>query len=485
MTSKLSEFFVYLMTRKSFYGRLASSIQRVSMPGMGTLAVGMRDHRVTLFYDPEFLETMSFKAAAFVLEHEMMHVILDHIPRYLELLATLPTDRERVKAAPVYNIAMDAPINDMLREHEGRLEVETLLRARIEKRIKERDPTASAHEHDGMVMPEKFDLPVNGSFEDYLHVLMRRVQIIEIAVQLQGGSDHGQWVEKEDEQKPQDQAGSGGGGRDKDDGGEGNGGKDLRFDNPPPSGTADDLLAQAARAREHLKQTLRNVVRSHGGLGRGTLPGNLEEWLEAYLADPIIPWWEVFTARARMSRASKMRRTVATPNRVLLGLAEEDARVIPTPGRMRDKSWRVFLMVDTSGSMSTRSLEIVQSELGHMLAVDENMEIRYMQGDSEVHLDVVLKTGDEIPKGMYGRGGTEFNTYFKHMWQYVKESDKSPDIVVVYTDGYAPPVTLDNRLPGEIPIIWLVTPEHSEHFQDGYGEIIICDPGHNERYKDM
>jgi predicted metal-dependent peptidase len=470
VTSQLSDFFVYLLMRQSFWGRFASSIGRVSTSRVSTLAVGMRDNRITLFYNPNFLDGMSFKAAAFVLIHELMHVVLDHIPRYLELLATLPTDKERLRTAPVYNIAMDATVNWLIRGHEGFVEANKHTDKRVMEAVKARDPTASPHPSDGMVMPAKWGLPENGSFEDYLHVLMRRVQVIEIAVQLQGGSDHSQWVEQGDGES----AGAGEG--------EG-GGQDFRLDGPLPSGTADDLLSQATRAREHLKRTLRSVVRSHGGLGRGTLPGDIEEWLEVYLADPIVPWWEVFATRARMSRSSKMRRSIAMPNRVLLGLAEEDARIIPVPGRRRDKSWRVFLFVDTSGSMATRSLEIVQSELHHMRSVDEDMEIRYMQGDSEVHLDVVLKTGDEIPKGMYGRGGTCFNTYFQHMQQYVKDEDKTPDIVVVYTDGYAPPVTPDNRLPMEIPVIWLVTPDHSEHFADGYGEIIVCDDSHNDRYK--
>lgn len=491
MSSKLSDFFVYLMTKKVFYGRLASSIQRVAVPGFGTLAVGMHLGRITLFYDPEFLEGLTFKAAAFILEHEMLHVILDHIPRYLELLAACPTDRDKIKAAATYNIAMDAAVNCLLRGHEGFEEADAYTNKLIKERTEARDPTASPHPQDGMVLPERWDLPKDGSFEDYLHVLMQRVQVIEIAQLLQGGSNHGKWVEADgdgegDQGKQNEGAGSGdspdGEGDSKNGKGK-NQGKDLRFDNPP-IGTQNELLSQAHRAREHLKQALRAAIRSQGSFGRGTLPGNLEEWLAAYLADPIIPWWEVFASRARMSRTSKMRRSVAVPNRVLLGLAEEDARIIPTPGRMRDKSWRVFLMVDTSGSMSTRSLEIVKSELHHMLSVDENMEIRYMQGDSEVHLDVVLKTGDEIPGQMLGRGGTEFNTYFKHMQQYVKDDDKAPDIVVVYTDGYAPAVTLDNRLPAEIPIIWLVTPDHSEHFAEGYGEIIVCDDAHNERYKD-
>jgi predicted metal-dependent peptidase len=315
---------------------------------------------------------------------------------------------------------------------------------------------------------------------------MRKVKVIDIS-SLLGGTDHSMWTDGEKEDNGEqpapgdgvgDQPGQGSGSGDGEDiknrGFGGSTFKDL---------TSDELLSQAHRIREQLKQTMRSVVRSMGGIGRGTLPSGLEEWLDAYLAEPIVPWWEIFATRAKMSRTSKYRRSVAQPNRMLLALAEEDVCIIPTPGRVRDKAWRVFLYVDTSGSMSTESLEIVKSELQHMLAVDDNMEIRYMQGDAATHLDVLLRSGDEIPKTMTGRGGTDFDAYFIHMKQYTKDDSKAPDIVVVYTDGYAPAVSPSNHLPHEIPVLWLVTPQHSEHFHEGYGEILVCDPAHNERYK--
>jgi len=476
MKLKLSEFFIYLIQKKSFYGRLASSLERVARPGMGTIAVGIREGRAVLFYDPEFIAALTLKSALFVLEHEMLHLMLDHIPRYLELLALCRSELERTKAGAVANVSMDCAINTMLRKHEGFDETEAL----VIKMIKEKNPEAPDNPRNGMCLPEKFDLPLEGSFEFYQWSLMRKVKVIDIE-SLLGGTDHSMWTKGEDENDGQDQgAGSGDGkpGEEPGDGkGQGFGGstfKDL---------TSDELLSQAHRIREQLKQTMRSVVRSMGGVGRGTLPSGMQEWLEAYLAEPIVPWWEIFATRARMSRTSKYRRSVAQPNRMLLALAEEDVCIIPTPGRVRDKAWRVFLYVDTSGSMSTESLEIVKSELQHMLAVDDNMEIRYMQGDAATHMDVLLHSGDEIPKNMVGRGGTDFDAYFIHMKQYTKDDDKMPDIVVVYTDGYAPAVDPQNHLPHEIPVLWLVTPQHSEHFHEGYGEIIVCDPEHNERYK--
>ena len=481
MKLKLSEFFIYLIQKKSFYGRLASSLERVARPGMGTMAVGIREGRAVFFYDPAFVASLPLKSALFALEHEMLHLMLDHIPRYLELLALCPTELDRAKAARVFNIAMDCSINTMLRKHEGFDEIEQFML----DRIKEAHPDAPEDPRNGMCLPEKFELQLEGSFEFYQWSLMRKVKVIDLS-KLLGGTDHSMWTDGEGEGEGEKacpgegQAPGQGGG----DGGEGKDPKGMIFGGSTfKDMSSDELLSQAHRIREQLKQTMRSVVKSMGGIGRGTLPGDMAEWLEAYLADPIVPWWDVFSTRAKMSRTAKQRRSVALPNRMLLALAEEDVCVIPTPGRVRDRTWRVFLYVDTSGSMSTESLEIVKSELQHMLAVDDNMEIRYMQGDSVTHMDVLLHSGDEIPGQMVGRGGTDFDAYFIHMNQYVKDDDKAPDIVIVYTDGYAPPVDVKNRLPQEIPVLWLVTPGHSDHFAEGYGEIIVCDPAHNERYK--
>ena len=485
MKLKLSEFFVSLIIKKSFYGRLAAGLQRVAKPGMGTMAVGVRDGRATFFYDPEFIARIPYKSALFALEHEMLHLVLDHIPRYLELLALCPTELDRKKAAAVYNIAMDASINGMLRLHEGFDEIQKFLIERIKEQHPELPAEVAEDPQNGMVLPEKFDLPLDGHFELYQYLLMQKVEIKEIAIRLLGATPHDMWADDESKKKGEGEGDQNGEGQGQGTGqGRGKGdGKDMVFDGSTFADmSAEDLLSQAHRVRESMKQTLRQVVRSMGGIGRGTLPSGVEEWLEAYLADPVVPWWEVFSSRARQSRNSKYHRSVTMPNRALLALSEEDTRIIASPGRVRDKAWRIFLYVDTSGSMGSDSLEIVKSELKYMLDADENMEIRYMQGDAVTHMDVVLHTGDEIPGQMIGRGGTDFDAYFIHMNQYTNADNKAPDLVVVYTDGYAPPVSPENRLPPEIPVIWLVTPHHSTYFHEGYGEVIVCDPEHNEKH---
>lgn len=477
MNLKISEFFVYLLQRKNFYGRLAASLQRVAKPGMGTMAVGISRGRITLFYDPAFIENIPMGAAMFVLEHEMLHLVLDHLPRYFELLSHCANDVEKMKARMVFNIAMDCAINSLLREHKHFKQAEDFTKdwclKQMVKDAAEAEATRAkavaegvdeadlpkvftqedidkATERAGMCLPEKYKMPDKRSFEFYQNELMKRTKVEALGGGLMLGSFHGLWEPSEDDGSPM---------------------------------SADSLTAEANRLREQLKRVLRSALKNSGSTGRGLLPSEVEEFLSEYLADPVVPWWEVFATRAKTSKTSKFRRSVVVPNRSLLALAEEDDDIIPMPGRVRDKSWRVFFMRDTSGSMSSESLAIAVNELNHMLKADEGMEVRYMDGDAAVHRDLLLKPGDEIPLTAVGRGGTDFDEYFKYMSRYVYEDSSRPDIVIVYTDGYAPAVTEENRLPLDIPIIWLVTPQHNAAELEGYGEIIVCDPSHNDLYR--
>jgi predicted metal-dependent peptidase len=164
----------------------------------------------------------------------------------------------------------------------------------------------------------------------------------------------------------------------------------------------------------------------------------------------------------------------------MMAMAEEDASIIPALGLIRDPCYRVFFCVDTSGSMNEESLRIAASELTHLLRADEDMEVRYIQGDADVHYDKVFHSGDTIPGDVVGRGGTDFDAYFQHMAQYVRDDETCPDLVIVYTDGYAPEVAHHNKLPPDIPVIWLLTPRGSP--PENYGEVITCDPSHNNLY---
>lgn len=451
MNLTLSEMMSYLLAEKNFFARVANRMNRVPVPGLKTMGVGLRDGRVTLFYDPEFIARATMPFGVFVLEHEILHIVLDHIPRYFEMLALTLDDKDREKAKIVYNQAMDCADNGLLRTSRG-FEV-----AKTESREMAAwangVPLSEIPPDGGIILPEKLNLPLEGSFELYQYMLMERVQELpELseafakAMKECGMDGHNYWIMSQ---------------------GDGSG-KEISM---------EELQAMAHRLRGQLKQTLRGAIREQSQQ-QGLIPGEIAELLQDYLRDPVIPWWELLNSRIHTAKRIKIGRGISRPNRALSAVAEEDKSVIPAIGKTRDATFRVFFYVDTSGSQTTENLSVGLSELTHMLAADEDMQVRYMQGDAETAFDQVFNSGEELPKTVHGRGGTEFNVYFKYMLQYLGSDETAPDIVIVYTDGYASPVLPENRFPYDIPVIWLLTPNHATEAIADYGECIICDPAH-------
>ncbi len=485
----LSEMLTHLVTEKNFYATVANSMKRVMAPGLGTMAVGIADGRVVLFVDPEFFAKISMATAMFVLEHELVHVIMDHIPRYLELLADYPEEMERKRAACVYNIAMDCADNSLLRknkyferakkethDHCVEMRAKQVIEVRAAATEAGEDPDAAEAqltplpETAGMVLPENLDppLPEDRSFEYYQNELMQRVKdggtAYSLVIMVGGegaGCNHKMWIDGATDQLL----------------------KDIQKQAGENKLSPDELRGMAEQIRTQLKNVLRKAVKEmKSGDGRGTIPSGVGEWLEEYLAEPVIPWWDLMRAMIITAKRFKTDRGISRPNRSLLAISEEDTSIIPTIGRLRDPRFRLFFMLDTSGSMDTESLQIMRNELEALLVADEDMEIRYIHGDCEIHFDQVFKTGDKLPEEVFGRGGTDFDTYFRHMGQYLGNDETAPDMVIVATDGYAPAVSPHNRMPSDVPVLWLLTPRGSDQYIKEYGHVLVCDPMQSKNY---
>ena len=441
MKLDISEFLIYLLRKRGFYGQLATSLSRVPRKGLGTLAVGVYNSRIALFYDPEYIAAIDMGAAMYMLEHELLHLALDHVPRYVELLGRFAGD-DRIKAEVVMGVAADCAVNSLLRKHPNRDAAIAFQRRWILDHL---EPGEALDPGDGLHTPQRYGLPDDMTFERYMEELMPRVDVIRLPF-----SDHSLW-----------------------DGGE---------------SASDDKLSEsriglAHLLRDQIKPLLRQALAANEGAGRGLLPGSVEEFLMRYLAPPIVPWWTVFTSRAKASKLAKTQRTLAKPNRALLALSQIDDSIIAAPGRTRDRSWKVAFARDTSGSVPSDEARIAINELHHMLRVDDGMLVRSIDFDAVVQRDIVLHPGDKIPTNIVGRGGTDFDAPFAHLRQYYGNESTEPDIIIVHTDGYAPPPAQENRPPPHIPVIWLMTPQHAANF-GGLGEIIVCDPTQRRLYKE-
>jgi predicted metal-dependent peptidase len=462
MNLTVSELMLAFLKDRSFAGRLINALPHVSVRDSGTMAIGIHNGRIALFTDPEFVRRVSLPFGHFCMEHEILgHYANAHIPRFLEFVSRYPKLEDKKKARVVFNVAADCAVNSLLRRNK----TFAIADKEMLDYAKWRYPNAVFDDRieGALVLPERHGLPPDESLEFYLAELMRRsglgrratieqVQFYQGMLKWLTSTDpfHVNWLD------------------------------DTALDTMSP----EELHSLAHRLHNVTKHILRRVV-DETRKGRGTVPGQLVEWLDEYLADPIVPWWEIFTTRIRATKQAKAERGIQQPNRTLLAMGEEDPSILTSIGVVRDVSWRAFMVRDVSGSMDTESCRIGLSELQHILNLDEDMEIRDLQFDAAVQSDRVFRHGDKLPTNLNGRGGTDFNVAFEHMQQYLGNAETEPDIVIVFTDGGAPVIPPALHLPPEIPVIWCISPHGDGQHLDAanYGEVIMCDSNQNEMWK--
>jgi predicted metal-dependent peptidase len=421
---------------KAFYAALLASCERIPNPGCGKVGIGIRSRRLILTFDPDLIGELPIRTGAIVLEHEAMHVVLDHVPRYLEFLAELTDADDRDKAKILASVAMDLAVNCILRH----------------------DPEYAGSGFNG-IEPEKLaaeyrelgvelDVPPEKSFEYYLKSLMEHDEVADLEflkkLTEQLVNSHGGWAILEDV-------------------------GDIAEVTPT------ELKSIAKQVRAKNKQMLRKL-RDQMRRTQGLIPGDVSEWLDHYLVPDETPWWHLLDTKIKGSKPAKFRARLEEINPGMICISEQTTLIPPIWGQELDRSYRVLVWIDTSGSVSKDELGKLMSMLEALMRVDQDMEVRLIQGDTNARFDRVYTGNQNLPREAHGRGGTDFDAYFRYMKRYVDDLSKRPDLIIVATDGGCSPVSLHLRFDG-IPLVWLLTvgPDSYESKaikQSNYGEII-------------
>jgi len=231
--------------------------------------------------------------------------------------------------------------------------------------------------------------------------------------------------------------------------------------------TNEEKQGVSNRVSAEARAIVQNAVEEHKK-SRGTMPGGMEELLEKFLAEPIIPWPQILRTLCTRTRQTKLDRGMARPSRRRHGVPD----ILPFPGRARDNRFTIVYAVDTSGSMSTDDLKMAAQELLNIVRTEQDVKLHVMYCDADLHVEYEVENIEDIDFRMVGRGGTDFNPPFIRTRELLK-SDEAPDVLVYATDGYAPAPDPDNRVP--IPVIWLITPGGTIPSPD-YGTHITMEP---------
>ena len=530
---------------QNFYARVISGLDRMAVPGLGTMAVTAVKGKYLLMYDPVFAGQVSYEELCATLEHEVYHILLEHIPR-LMAITRLATASDMYLHKMVANLAMDAAANALL----------------VQSWPKMRDPSKPLGY---WVLPEGFQppLPPEMAFEQYHKLLFDTLknrlktdpkELYQMAAamikdaadkgqqakqQLQKGQQgqqnqqgqqgqqdqQGQSGEQQQQQGQQGQQGQSQGSQQAQDqqpgqGGSGSGPKDTNpFEGMSPGELKEkaeslDPIDQEVlkmllssmkshcmideeandesdshKLQEHGRDLIKSAAQAHKK-SRGTMPGHLEELIKYMLMPPTVPWTQFLHNIVQRTRQTKKERGMSRPSKIISAMrkyaqleidkADGDLsspllrklvqfrRVPPFPGIKQDNKYTIVYAVDTSGSMSHAELEKGLSELQHLQKSDSDISICVIYADTAVCKEFWIDATTPLDRSLTGRGGTDFDAVFEHTAKLMGSPDKSPDLLVYCTDGYAPPPTV--KIP--IPTVWLLTPHGSPVMKDA-GHITI------------
>jgi predicted metal-dependent peptidase len=474
----LSEAFTFLVSTKqrNFYARVINALVRIEKPGLNTMAVGLdQDGRYVFYYDPEFIKKCSLQELVLSCEHEVYHLILGHIPRYLELLTGLVDPEERRKFRAVMNIAADCAGNELLR-------TEPKFKEQWGKWFYGSEETGGR----AFLVPETFGLPMAQPFEVYQFLLLRdakkvsktlgSVTMTAISVPMPGaGEGQGGETPEQETKSPgskSEQSPKKGKGEtphvllDVYFNGQTRGAHQF-WDQGISSKSSDEIQGLADKLRQQAKNTIRDAVNEHIK-SRGTLPAGMKDLITQLLKPPTIPWPELLRNYCVRTRQTKIGRGMARPSRRMFGIPD----VLPFPGRARDRKFTVYFALDTSGSMSMQACQMGLVELCHLAKADADITIYVMYCDTRIGKLYKVTSVDDVDWTVVGRGGTDFNEPFIKIQQLLR-TDRAGDIMIYATDGYAPAPEPASRIP--IPVVWLITPTGVEP-SPGYGVHIRMEP---------
>lgn len=382
----------------------------------------------TFYYNPEYIQDLSMDQTQFVLAHEALHCALSHFARR----------QHRIKHR--WDLACDFAINPLLvkdglkpppnalieRSYEGMTaeEIYPLLdefdsKEPMDHHVYDQDDS-SGESPQGKLPPQKEspkpkDQPNDGQSEDQDEQQQNRGQ---------GG------------QQPKDQPQQ----KDKDsDQGKGQSQQVEADDNrqgapqPPP-------LSHNEREALSVQWKQRMAGAAQTAMQAGKLGGDMARLVD-FLLQPELPWRNLL-ARYMTSVARDDYSYTRPSSR------RGDPAIYPS---LRSAQLNVVIALDTSGSISESEMQEFISEIdaikGQMRA-----HITLHACDSELATQGpwVYEPWEEFskPRDMQGGGGTSF----KPIFTWAEQLDRSPDLLVYFTDaeGAFP------DQPPEFPVIWLI-----------------------------
>ena len=465
---KMKEHIAKMVLSSNYWGYLFSLVRRVpsdTLPSIMGVSPN-RDGTINLMYRPDDIENTSSEVISKILEHEGQHLLNQHIPRLLRLLSTDVDDKKKFVKSRTWNVAADCAVNLQIKMPEKVI-------------INGKEGVSQ--------FPKLYKMPDDKASEWYFEELMKNEDLQKMLQPKCGGGcnkfdkdgnlrqpgqkSKGQGDDKGEEQGQGEPGGEGGAPGDD----PCSGCKLTPIDSHDEWFNDDmqhcpDMTAMARKLEQNLTNTVRESVRSFRN--RGTLPAGVEELINEMLNPPKLPYHMMVRKLVQASKFTKFKRSSTRINRkrtYVFTLDSSDKSVpaiSPFPGRMRDFTFNIGVLLDTSGSMSIDDITEGLSGIKGMIENDKHTTVTVIENDTEVNKEYKIKKIKDIQFNIKGRGGTTLGPGL-HRFQEI-----DPDIVLVFTDGGTEDINAYPRKDLPKKLLWILTAGASASMMDRTGPVI-------------
>ena len=215
-----------------------------------------------------------------------------------------------------------------------------------------------------------------------------------------------------------------------------------------------DSLSEAKKAEleSHWRNAMQQAAVIARTTGQGKLPAGIERELGS-LDRSQLDW-----------RSYLWRYLVKTPS----DYSGYDRRFI---GRglyletLQGESVKVYVAVDTSGSINNQRLKMFLSEVQGILSSYPHLKCELYYADAAIHGPYELDADGQIPLPQ-GGGGTSFIPFFNRVAE--NWDGMATGVCVYLTDGYGS----FPKNPPQLPVLWVVTPKGLNLNKFPFGEAV-------------
>ncbi len=417
-----------LMVQSPFYGFFMMTLNRIASKKIPTAGVCRQGINFELMVNPIFWQTLSEKEKRGVFQHEMMHLVFNHV-----------TEHKRFSNKQLYNVAADLYINSLIiKEHStDYLPGANYTPDQHKERVKHKVAALSAMVKAGGKTKQELadvqaDIPVRGVFaEDFDFTRDQCIEwgtskIYKKLVKMdQDGDQRVKGVAVCQGNKP----------------GEGDDLEDNKpWDHQDWKDIQDSVTPEELdMMQKQIEYQLKEVVQNNNLKDRGLIPGYAKELIELlFKKNPPVTDWKAYMRRfftASTERYSKRTRR------------KESRRMPGMPGVKIKSKQRVLILIDTSGSVSNDEILECRNEIYHIKKMGFGVDV--CEVDTAIGTESIYEFKGTFRPFVTGRGGTDFEPGV----EYANSVRKKYSCAIYMTDGECSPPRTKCRL----PLMWLLT----------------------------